>query len=385
VVRVRFRDAETRNKAQAAIAGTIPDLALAQRDDGQDLLLVGTGLTMVDVLIAADRRGRTLHTVSRHDRVPEAHRMPTTPAVPPPPGITRLGTLEELRRVLAAHVDRTVAETGDWRAAIDGLRPVTAQLWQGLCEEGKREFLEADARSWDVHRHRMPPITAGRLSEVTESGRLIRHTGTVGSARRVGTGVEVELTDGARITVAGVVNCTGPVGTLSKDPLLASMARTGLVRPGPSGLGIDTTDDGRVLGVLPTSMPLYALGALRRGNLWETTAMPEIREQAYDVSRAVVRALHGETNRRPTDAYGLTLTTGPRAAEAYNEALGRLLRLQDGVEAGLKSAVALDPGFTQAHAALALLGHEWVRPDRGGAPCGPRMRQVPRATSTTVR
>jgi len=42
VVRVRFRDAETRNKAQAAIAGTIPDLALAQRDDGQDLLLVGT-------------------------------------------------------------------------------------------------------------------------------------------------------------------------------------------------------------------------------------------------------------------------------------------------------------------------------------------------------
>jgi preprotein translocase subunit SecD len=42
VVRIRFRDADTRNKAQAAIAGTIPDLALAQRDDGQDLLLVGT-------------------------------------------------------------------------------------------------------------------------------------------------------------------------------------------------------------------------------------------------------------------------------------------------------------------------------------------------------
>ena len=64
--------------------------------------------------------------------------------------------------------------------------------------------------------------------------------------------------------------------------------------------------------------------------------MPEIREQAYDVARAVVRALHGETRRRPTDAYGLTLTTGRRAAAAYNEALGRLLRLQDGVEVGLE-------------------------------------------------
>jgi len=41
-VRVRFRDADTRNNAQAAIAGVIPDLALSQRDEGQDLMLVGT-------------------------------------------------------------------------------------------------------------------------------------------------------------------------------------------------------------------------------------------------------------------------------------------------------------------------------------------------------
>jgi len=41
-VRVRFRDADLRDKAQVAIAGAIPDLALAQREDGQDFLLVGT-------------------------------------------------------------------------------------------------------------------------------------------------------------------------------------------------------------------------------------------------------------------------------------------------------------------------------------------------------
>ena len=225
-----------------------------------DLLLVGTGLTMVDVAIAADRAGRTLHTVSRHDLVPAAHRMPTTPAVPPPPGITRVGSLEELQRVMRTHVERTVAETGDWRAAVDGLRPVTAQLWQGLGEDDKRRFLAEHARTWDVHRHRMPPVTARRLDKIARSGRLVRHTGTVASARPVPGGVEVTLTDGRRLTVAGVVNCTGPVGALAKDPLLASLARTGLVRPGPSGLGIDTADDGRVIGVLPASMPFYALG-----------------------------------------------------------------------------------------------------------------------------
>ena len=82
----------------------------------------------------------------------------------------------------STHVERTVEETGDWRAAIDGLRPVTAQLWQGLSEDDKRRFLGEHARTWDVHRHRMPPITAERLAEIAESGRLVRHTGTVVSA-----------------------------------------------------------------------------------------------------------------------------------------------------------------------------------------------------------
>ena len=117
----------------------------AELPDG-DLLLVGTGLTMVDVSIAADRPDRILHSVSRHDAVPEVHVLPTTPPVPPPPGITRLHTLADLRRPCVAHVERTVAETGDWRAAIDGLRPVTAQLWRGLSDDDRQEFLPDDAR-----------------------------------------------------------------------------------------------------------------------------------------------------------------------------------------------------------------------------------------------
>ena len=41
-IRVRFRDPATREAARGAILANIPDLALAERDDGQDLLLVGT-------------------------------------------------------------------------------------------------------------------------------------------------------------------------------------------------------------------------------------------------------------------------------------------------------------------------------------------------------
>ena len=75
------------------------------------------------------------------------------------------------------------------------------------------------------------------------------------------------LDQGEVLRVAAVVNCTGPVGTVGADPLLATLARRGLVRPGPAGLGVDTTDEGRVVGVLPSSSPLLAIGALRRGTL----------------------------------------------------------------------------------------------------------------------
>ena len=40
-LRVRFREAETRTKARAEIGTRLPDLVLTDRDDGQDLLLVG--------------------------------------------------------------------------------------------------------------------------------------------------------------------------------------------------------------------------------------------------------------------------------------------------------------------------------------------------------
>ena len=41
-LRVRFRDAATRDQAREALLANMPDLAIAEREDGQDLLLVAT-------------------------------------------------------------------------------------------------------------------------------------------------------------------------------------------------------------------------------------------------------------------------------------------------------------------------------------------------------
>jgi hypothetical protein len=174
-------------------------------------------------------------------------------------------------------------------------------VWKRLSAGDKQEFLRNDARTWDAHRHRMAPITAERLAVVRESGRLCQHTGEVVSAEDTGDAVRVLLSAGTVMTVGAVVNCTGPVGDATADPLLRELLACGLARAGEIGLGLATADDGRILGSTGRRAPLWTLGALRRGSLWESTAMPEIRSQAADVAKAVVAHLSLPSVRRQAD------------------------------------------------------------------------------------
>ena len=82
----------------------------------------------------------------------------------------------------------------------------------------------------------------------------------------------------------------GPDPDATASPLLGAAIRDGWLRPGPMGIAIDVDPaTGRVLDADgdPT-LPAYAMGALRKGVLWETIAIPEIRDQAADVARRLL-------------------------------------------------------------------------------------------------
>ena len=88
-----------------------------------------------------------------------------------------------------------------------------------------------------------------------------------------------------------VVNCTGPLTdvTRSADPLLQALQGRGLVVPDPLRLGIESTPAGDVFGADGQVVDgLLAVGPPRKGTLWESTAIPEIRTQAAEVARAVL-------------------------------------------------------------------------------------------------
>lgn len=347
-----------------------------------DVLLVGAGLTMVDVVLSLTRPGgrddRRVLAVSRTGELPATHADELQLAAIP--DVEGWGSdLAQIRDRVAEHVARVRTTGGDWRPALDGLRFRVSELWQRLCEEDRHEFLASHASDWNRVRHRMPPSSAAVLRELATVDRLLlRAASLVDSAPLGRGGLRVTLSDGSAHDVGWVVNCTGPALDVRRqghpllDDLLTPRGGVSLAQVATAGMGFRTRD-GRLLDSTGRAdAPVWTLGALRRGELWESTAVMEIRSQALGLAVNVLDAIAPLPRRledgrlvsghhpvaRPRDPLGLPLSATAEAASRYNAGLERVMRLQSGGEELLREAAALDPDFALAHAALAMLGHE---------------------------
>ncbi|NHC45066.1 FAD/NAD(P)-binding protein [Motilibacter aurantiacus] len=257
----------------------------------RDVLLVGTGLTMVDVALTLAGPGRTVHAVSRSGRLPEAHSERPVPALPAPELPSAQLRLHDVRRLVLRQLRAGLDATGDWRPGLDSLRPVTRELWQRLPERDRTEFLlRSDRRWWETHRHRMSPASATLLRRALAAGEVTVGAGCVVDARHVEGRLAVDLADGQRLAVDAVVDCTGR-GTavpLGEEGLLSDLLVHGRARPGPVGIGLDVDADGRLRAWNGRPDPrVLVIGAARQGAEWESTAVPEIRAQAVAAARCL--------------------------------------------------------------------------------------------------
>jgi len=200
-------------------------------------------------------------------------------------------TADQLAELLRDQVAAAARQGVDWRPVVDGLRAPTQGLWMRLDLEERRRFLSTYARAWEVRRHRMAPDIAARLDRYREEGRLqLLEGGLAGLTDHV-LRCEVELPALPDTLFAdAVVNCTGPMTDISRstDPLLKALVRRGLLTPDPLRLGVSCTPHGEVLDVSGQVVPgLYVVGPPRKGTLWETTAVPEIRSQAAVLAQSL--------------------------------------------------------------------------------------------------
>ena len=273
--------------------GTLADL-----DPASPVLLVGSGLTMVDVVISLLDQGHAgpIHALSRRGLLPRRHGggpLPEADEVPELPN--RLG---DLLRFLRREAGRAAAAGGSWQPVVDGLRPFTQDVWQAMPHEDRVRFLRHLRPWWEVHRHRMAGPVADRIEAAQASGQLQVGAGRIRSYERVADGmVEVAFRPRGRERlgrerlgeerlstrrVARVVNCSGPGADYDRiaHPLVRSLLRDGTARPDALRLGLDVTSTCALLnregGI---SRRLFAVGPVTKGTFWEMTAVPDIRRQ----------------------------------------------------------------------------------------------------------
>ncbi|MBM7280557.1 FAD/NAD(P)-binding protein [Gordonia rubripertincta] len=257
-------------------------------DDG-DVLVIGTGLTMVDVAISLLKSGgnRRVEAISRGGRFPRRHADTYLGEVVPDTS-TWGDSLDEIRAAVATHVARIERLLGNWRPGVDGVRYRVAELWARLDEADRGTFVRELAGDWLVRRHRMPPSSGTLVDEARRSGRLVVRSGRINRVDAVPGGLTVTTGDDER-TYAWIVNCTGPQSDVRElgNPVLDSVLDAGLATTDALGLGL-VTDDGHVLDADGHPGPIWTLGSLRRGELWETTAVPEIRTQAEELAASLI-------------------------------------------------------------------------------------------------
>lgn len=274
--------------------------ALADLEPDAPLALIGSGLTMLDLLLSLEARGHRgpLLALSRRGLLPQAHRRNELPPpdwrAPPDwlrgPGLRAM--LGEFRQTLA----QARREGHDWRDLWVALRPRTAALWQDLSPRERAQFLRHLQALWDVHRHRAAPQALAPLRRALAAGRLRLAAGRLLEVGIDGPQLQLQWrargeSATQRFAAVRVFNCTGPSNRIDDDrsPLFAALRRDGRLQPCALGLGVGVDAGYRLLDAQGRPQPgLHYAGPMLKSQHWEATAVPELREHARRAAAALL-------------------------------------------------------------------------------------------------
>lgn len=270
-----------------AIAGLAPDASI---------LLIGTSLTMIDVLISLleHHHKGPIVALSRRGLVPHHH--PPAPIPTPDADTSDLftGSLSQRTARFRAKLRAGLS----WPGLMQLLRPHNNELWHGLDLDQRRRFLRHLRPWWDIHRHRVAPHIGEQIDAARASGQLSIVSGRIEIGRTTEEKVEVTLirrgsTERQQRSFDRVVDCRGPRNEVDVHlPLHAQLVKDGKLRPDPLNQGLDVAPDEALIGLDGTpSDRLFVLGPPTRGRYTEIVAIPDIRLQAADVANGLIAAL----------------------------------------------------------------------------------------------
>ena len=254
---------------------------------GETVLVIGTGLTMIDAVLELERRGTpaAIHAISRNGLLPRPHEN-ASPVSPPELDELPDSNLRKSVRLFRQALLRHRAEGGDWRDVFAAIRQATPSLWQELSSKDRRKFLRFISPFWEVHRHQCAPATFHAFQTLIDEGKLDLKRGTIVSVENKDGRLRLGLAPRNRATVTRwldadhIIDATGPARDITtiKHPLITNLLRRGFLVPDELRLGAEIHPDYRAIG--RNGFPLewlYVTGPMLRARYFEATAVPELR------------------------------------------------------------------------------------------------------------
>jgi len=286
----------------------LADDALDAIEADDRVMIVGSGLTAVDIVASLDGRGHRgrITMVSRRGLRPRGHPSQAFPAEGdfvsnPANSATQL--VANVRRA----VRHAIAEGRSWHSVLDGVRAQGDQIWNALDLEARRRIVRHLRPFWDAHRFRAAPQIEAVLERKLANGSLELLRARFGGADRVEGGFAVELLDrrrGAAIPrrFERIIIATGPAhgDILRAQPYLRELAEAGLVALDQTGLGLRTSRQGRAIGLTGKPEPtLFVAGPLARGTFGELMGLPQVATYARFIADELLAELSGAPAAEP--------------------------------------------------------------------------------------
>lgn len=297
VLAVGHETQPARGRGIAVRVGSEADTPL---DPDAHVMILGSGLSMVDAWVSLSEARHTgpVTVVSRNGLLPTAHR--DVPPLQIDAADVPFGAgMSVLTRWFRDLVAKTIANGGDWRSVVDGLRPYNQRLWQSWPDKEKRRFLRHLRPWWNIHRHRLPPDLHEGLVRAIASGQVRLVAAEFTGIEKIADGVRATIRPrGGRATttidVARVYDCGGVSVDVraSGNPLIRHVVQTGAARPDSMNIGLDVDGNCAMVGADGrVSRNIRVVGPLTRGRYFEIEAVPDIRVQCASVARSLLEKL----------------------------------------------------------------------------------------------
>jgi len=266
---------------------------------GKDVLILGSGLTMVDTVLGLIENGfhGKIYSLSPHGFGILPHRHGGVEYTALENELQKPYKLQTLVRLVHKHI-RIVRKLGiSAEPIIDSLRPHTQEIWQSLSPAERKYFMNSKLRHlWGVARHRLPVHIHDTIQNLRIQEKLVVLAGNLRDIRETEDTVEVNFYNRRSgknevLSVERVINCTGPESSIKRtgNLVLQNMWKRGILTADPIELGINTdVDTFKIIDKYGDKLNnVFTLGTNLRGMLWESTAVPELRKQAAKLARVI--------------------------------------------------------------------------------------------------